>query len=66
MAVWTVRRAVELRGLRVIVSPRCTQNGIRLFRAGVGRKLVEDMVLWKGLDADTRARIEAKTQEITA
>lgn len=62
--VWTVRKAIELLGIRAIVSPRCTQNGMRLFRAGVGRHHVEAMVLWKGMDADTRARIEAKAKEI--
>lgn len=61
--VWTVRSAVQTLGIRHIVSPRASQNGIRLFKAGVGRRWVEEMVLWKGLDADSRAKIEARAKE---
>jgi hypothetical protein len=64
--VWTVRRAIEELGIRHIVSPRCSQNGVRLFSAGVGKRHVQEMVLWKGMDADTRARVEAKCREIAA
>ena len=62
--IWLVREAVELLGIRHIVSPRATQNGMRLFGAGVGQTHVENMVLWKGLDTDARSRVEAKAMEI--
>jgi hypothetical protein len=62
--VWSVRKAIELLGVRHIVSPRCSQNGIKLFRAGVGKAHVQEMVLWKGMDAETRERVEAKVKEI--
>jgi hypothetical protein len=58
--IWKVRAAVEALGVRHIVSPRATQNGVRLFGAGVGRAHVEAMVLWKGMDADTRSKVEAR------
>lgn len=63
--VWTVRKAVELLGVRHIVSPRASKNGVRLFAAGVGRTHVENMVLWKGMAADTRERVEAKAREVS-
>lgn len=62
--VWTVRKAIEELGIRHIISPRCSQNGVRLFRAGVGKMHVQEMVLWKGMDADTRSRVEAKCREL--
>ena len=62
--VWTIRAAVEALGIRHLVSPRCSQSGTRLFSAGVGRTHVEEMVLWKGLDRDSRSRIEANAKEL--
>lgn len=56
---WQVRKAIESIGVRHIVSPRATQNGARLFSRGVGRVHVESMVLWKGMDSETRSKIEA-------
>lgn len=62
--VWTVRKAIDELGVRHIVSPRCSQNGIRLFKVGLARKHVEQMVLWKGMDADTKARVQEKAREL--
>lgn len=64
--VWSVRAAVDQLGLRHLVTPRATQNGVRLLAAGVGSRHVEDMTLWKGMDADTRQRVEAKVKELGA
>lgn len=52
-----VRHCAERLGVRHIISPRATINGVKLFTAGVGRKHVEEMVLWKGLDKETRQKI---------
>jgi hypothetical protein len=32
--------------------------GVALLAAGVGRFWVEEMVLWRGMPADARARVE--------
>ena len=56
--VQSVRNAIDSLGIRHIVSPRATLNGNKLFNVGVGRKWVEKMVLWKGLDADSITKIE--------
>lgn len=40
-------------GVRHIVSPRATENGAALLEAGIDRKRVEEMVIWKGLERET-------------
>jgi cobaltochelatase CobS len=62
--VWKVREAISQLKIRHLVTPRASQNGTRLFAVGVGRKHVEEMCLWKGLDAATREKIEAKARAI--
>jgi cobaltochelatase CobS len=56
--VRAVRAAVEKQQVRAVVSPRATQAGVALLAAGVGRFWVEEMVLWRGMPADARARVE--------
>ena len=53
-----VRASVEKQQVRAVVSPRATQAGVALLAAGVGRFWVEEMVLWRGMPADARARVE--------
>ena len=53
-----VRASVEKQQVRAVVSPRATQAGVALLAAGVGRHWVEEMVLWRGMPADARARVE--------
>ena len=53
-----VRAAVEKQQVRAVVSPRATVAGVALLAAGVGRHWVEEMVLWRGMPADARARVE--------
>lgn len=55
-----VRAAVEELAVRHLVTPRASQYGAALFGAGVGRHWVEEMVLWRGLDSEQRARVESK------
>jgi cobaltochelatase CobS len=59
--VVAVRNAVAKlgKGVRVIVSPRANINGVALLRAGWPVDAVLDACAWKGLDKDTRAKIEA-------
>ena len=40
-------------GVRHIVSPRATENGAALLEAGIDRRRVEEMVIWKGLERET-------------
>ena len=62
--VLSVRKAVEKAGVRHIVSPRAILFGVKLFEQGVGAAHVEEMVLWKGLDAEQRARVEKAVKEV--
>lgn len=61
--VHAVRRAVEALKVRHIVSPRATMGGAALFAVGVGQKHAEDMLIWQGMDAEQRARIENAVKE---
>jgi AAA domain (dynein-related subfamily) len=57
--VLKVRAACEKLGIRHVVSPRASIHGSKLFAAGVGREHVEEMVLWKGMDSASKAKIKA-------
>ena len=54
-----VREAVDRLSIRHVVSPRATIFGAKLFAVGVGRKHVEDMVLWKGMENATKEKVLA-------
>lgn len=54
-----VRKACENLAIRHVVSPRASIHGTKLFLAGIGRTHVERMVLWKGLEEATVAKIKA-------
>ena len=56
--VRSVRASIEKEQVRAIVSPRATVAGEALFKVGVGRYWVEEMVLWRGMPADARTRVE--------
>ena len=60
--VRSVRASVEKQQIRAIVSPRATVAGVALLAAGVGRFWVEEMVLWRGMPADARTRVEGGAQ----
>ena len=55
-----VRKAVADLKVRHVVSPRATINGTKLLAAGFTWEETEDCVIWKGLDADTKAKVLAK------
>ena len=63
MYEWTkyvqyVRHIVQNHLMRVIVSPRASINGATMLRNGIERDTVEEMVLWNGISADDRNRIQ--------
>jgi hypothetical protein len=57
--VQLIRHKVENAKIRHIVSPRATVTGAKLLAAGWPWKEVEEAVIYKGLDADSRAKIQA-------
>ena len=61
-----VRRAVAGfgKGLRLLVGPRSTYTGLALIRAGFKVQDVLELVVWKGCDKDTRAKVEAAAKAL--
>jgi len=59
--VVAIRNAVAKFGkaVRVIISPRASINGTALIRQGFTIEDTLNLCVWKGLDADTRKKIEA-------
>lgn len=55
--VQKVRKAVEDSKIRCVISPRASMYGARLLAAGMERKEVAEMVLWKGLDETSKEKI---------
>lgn len=55
-----VRGAVSDLKVRHVVSPRATINGTKLLAAGWDWHNVEESVIWKGMDSDTKAKVAAK------
>jgi len=55
--VYSVRKKVESQKIRHVVSPRASFMGSKLLLAGWPWSQVEESVLYKGLDSDTRAKI---------
>lgn len=58
--VQKVRKAVQDLKVLHVVSPRATINGSKLLAAGWQWTDVEEAVLWKGLDADTKTKVIAR------
>jgi len=55
--VHEIRRKVDSAKVRVVVSTRAIMQGDALLAAGVPQDKVEEMVIFKGLDDSTRAKI---------
>ena len=55
-----IRGAVSDLKVRHVVSPRATINGTKLLAAGWDWHNVEESVIWKGMDSDTKAKVAAK------
>lgn len=58
--VQMIRAAVDAEKVRHIVSPRASITGARLLAAGMEQHLVEESVVWKGLDESNRSRVMAR------
>ena len=60
--VWVrkFRAAVAAENLRIVVSPRASQNILRLNAAGMGSKWCSELILWRGMPADARKRVEGR------
>jgi hypothetical protein len=56
--VQRVRQSLEKLEIRHIVSPRASIMGTSLIAQGVGKRHLEDGLIWKGLDTATRKKIE--------
>jgi cobaltochelatase CobS len=54
-----VRNTVASLGLRLVVSPRASINGAKLLKTGLNTKEIANAVLFKGIDADTKAKVLA-------
>jgi len=54
-----IRKAVDSTKKRMVISPRATSYACKLSSVGIGRKWVEDFVIWKGVDTLTRDQIRA-------
>ena len=62
--VQAIRAAVDsMPDVKHIVSPRATFEGARLLAIGIEKETVKEMAIWKGLNAETKARIIAKVKE---
>jgi hypothetical protein len=61
--VTRVRAAVFTLGLRVIVGPRCTQQGTHLLNCGVEWADVEQDVVWNRFSTDDRQKVEQYLRE---
>lgn len=53
-----VRRVITAQQVRHLCSPRASIEGAKMLAAGMDRNTVAEAVLWKGLDASVRRRIE--------
>ncbi|NVN96671.1 AAA family ATPase [Candidatus Nomurabacteria bacterium] len=56
--VQTVRQYIEEQKIRHIVSPRASIFGAKLLANGIAKKIVEQTILWKGLDDVTKQKIQ--------
>ena len=51
-------RAFDLK-MRVVISPRASIYGAKLLASGMDMKLVEELVVWKGVAEDIRCKLQA-------
>lgn len=56
--VQAARKAVTERGLTHLVTPRATLDGCKLLASSFDREEVAQMVVWKGLDAETVQQLQ--------
>lgn len=56
--VCRTRAAIAKLGIRHLVTPRASIYGAKLLAAGVGIDHVQDIILWKGLDAESVRKVK--------
>lgn len=56
--VQALRKGALKERARIVISPRATIYGSKLLAAGWDQGVVEDRVIWKGIDPELRTRIE--------
>ena len=56
--VQRVRAVVDQLGIRTVISPRASIYGAQLAMDGVGRTHLNDLLIWKGMDSDTKDKIQ--------
>jgi cobaltochelatase CobS len=54
------RKAANAEKARIVISPRASIHGARLLKAGWKHNVVEERVIWKGIDKDLKERILKK------
>jgi cobaltochelatase CobS len=59
--VQTLRKAAASEKARIVISPRASQHGAKLLTLGWKQDLVEERVIWKGIDEELKKRILAAT-----
>lgn len=55
--VQELRAAAMTEKARIVISPRASINGAKLLAAGWKQELVEERVIWKGIDGELKKRI---------
>lgn len=55
--VQELRAAAFAEKARIVISPRASINGAKLLAAGWKQELIEERVIWKGIDAELKKRI---------
>lgn len=58
--VQELRKAAAAEKARVVISPRASIHGARLLTAGWTQTVVEERIVWKGMDAELKDRIETR------
>jgi MoxR-like ATPase len=56
--VVALRRGAEATKVRVVISMRASINGAKGLAAGIPQAAVENAIIWKGIDSDSRAKVE--------
>lgn len=55
--VQSLRKAAEKEKARIVISPRASIHGAKFLAAGWEQKIVEERVIWKGIDKELKERI---------
>lgn len=61
--VQALRRAANDEKARMVISPRASIMGVKLFAAGLSLGQIEDGLIWRGTDGDLRKRIEQRASK---